>query len=58
MGLSFLDLGDMLLAIALFFAAMIVIFECAERRREGRREQRVLDAIEREYETYFQIGRV
>ena len=56
--MSFLDLGDMLLAIALFFATMIVIFECAERRREGRREQQLLDAIEREYETYFQIGRV
>jgi hypothetical protein len=27
-----------------------------ERRREGRREQRLLDAIEREYESFFQIG--
>jgi hypothetical protein len=55
---SFLDLGDLLLAISLFFASMIVIFEFAERRRESRREQRVLDAIEREYEQYFEIGRV
>lgn len=56
--LGLLDLGDLLLAITLFFATMIVIFEFAERRRESRREQRVLDAIEREYESYFQIGRV
>jgi hypothetical protein len=56
--LEFLDLGDLLLVVALFFATMIVIFEFAERRRESRREQRLLDAIEREYEQYFQIGRV
>ncbi|HEX3683138.1 MAG TPA: hypothetical protein VHU83_11420 [Bryobacteraceae bacterium] len=58
MGMSFLDLGDLLLAIALFFATMIVIFEFAERRRESRREQRLLDAIEREYRAYFEIERV
>jgi len=58
MVLNFLDLGDLLLVISLFFATMIVIFECAERRRESRREQRLLDAIEREYESYFQITRV
>jgi hypothetical protein len=56
--MAFLDLGDMLVVIALFFATMIVIFECAERRREGRRERRLLDAIEREYELYFRIRRV
>lgn len=58
MVLSFVDLGDLLLTIALFFAAMIVLFECAERRRESRREKRLLDAIEREYEMYFQTERV
>jgi hypothetical protein len=58
MVLSFLDLGDLLLTIALFFALMIVLFECAERRRESRREKRLLDAIEREYEIYFQTERV
>jgi flagellar biogenesis protein FliO len=58
MEMSFLDLGDLLLAIALFFATMIVIFEFAERRRESRREQQLLDAIEREYEAFFQIERV
>ena len=56
--LGLLDLGDLLLVIALFFATMIVLFEFAERRRESRREQRLLDAIEREYEQYFEIGRV
>jgi sensor c-di-GMP phosphodiesterase-like protein len=58
MGMNFLDLGDLLLAIALFFTTMIIIFEFAERRRETRREQRLLDAIEREYEVYFQTERV
>lgn len=50
------DLGDLLLAVTVFFGAMIVIFECAERRRETRREQRILDAIEREYEAFFQTA--
>ncbi len=54
--MSFLDLGDLLFAVALFLAVMIVAFECAERRREGRRERRILDAIEREYEAYFRIA--
>lgn len=58
MGIAFLDLGDLLVVIALFFAVMIVIFECAERRRESRRERRLLDAIEREYELYFQTRQV
>lgn len=58
MGLDFLDLGDLLLMVAVFFAVMIVVFECVERRRESRQEQRLLEAIEREYETYFQVGRV
>ena len=56
--MGFLDLGDLLLATALFFAFMIVIFEFAERRRESRREQQLLYAIELEYQSYFQIGRV
>jgi hypothetical protein len=56
--LGLLDLGDLLLVIALFFATMIVIFEFAERRRESRREQLLLDAIEREYEQYFEIRHV
>lgn len=58
MGMNFLDLGDLLLAVAVFFAVMIVVFECAERRREGRREQRLLEAIEHEYEAYFRVSRL
>ncbi len=53
MGITLPDLGDLLFGVALFFATMIVVFECAERRREGRRERRILDAIEREYEELF-----
>jgi hypothetical protein len=58
MGMEAIDLGDLLVIIALFFSTMIVIFECAERRREGRRERRMLEAIEREYEAYFRIRHV
>jgi hypothetical protein len=53
---EFPDLGDLLLGVSIFFATMIVIFECLERRREGRREQQLLDAIEREYQIFFQTG--
>jgi hypothetical protein len=49
------DLGDLVLGIALAFAFLIVIFEWAERRREGRRQQLILDAIEREYEAYCRM---
>lgn len=50
------DLGDLLLLCALFFAALIIAFEWAERRREGEREQKLLDAIEREYEALRRLG--
>jgi len=50
------DLGDLLLIIALFFAGMIVLSGCAERRRESEQERRMLDAIEREYEAFFVSG--
>ncbi|MBV9613300.1 MAG: hypothetical protein JO091_12570 [Acidobacteriaceae bacterium] len=53
--ISLPDLGDLLLIIALFFTGMIVLSDCAERRRESHREQRLLDAIEREYEVYFRV---
>jgi hypothetical protein len=55
--LGCLDLGDLLVAITLVFLSMIVILEFAERRRESRREQRLLDAIQREYEQFFQTER-
>lgn len=48
----------MLFAIAVFFIAMIALFECLERRREGRLERKILDAIEREYQAFFRMGRL
>ena len=57
-GVHLPDLGDLLLAIALLFSSVIVISECAERRRQERRKERILDAIEREYELYFRLGRL
>ena len=53
-----LGLGNMLLALAVFFSRLIVIFECVERRREGERQRRMLDDIEREYEAYCRMGRL
>jgi hypothetical protein len=58
MGSNLPDLGDLLFGIAIVFAVLIGIFECVERRRESRREQRVLDAIEREYQAYCRAGRL
>ncbi len=58
MGLEFLDLGNLLLGVALICGTLIVIFECIERRRESRRERTALDAIEAEYQAYFRIGRL
>jgi protein-S-isoprenylcysteine O-methyltransferase Ste14 len=58
MGSNLPDLGDLLFGIAIVLAVLIGIFECIERRRENRREQRVLDAIEREYQAYCRAGRL
>ncbi len=52
------DLGDLVVLSALFFAFLIVIFECLERRREGERERELLDAIDREYQAYRRLGRL
>jgi hypothetical protein len=52
------DIGDLLVAIALGFTVLILLVETLERRREGRREQRILDAIEQEYHTFRQLGRL
>ena len=54
--LSLPDIGDLLVIIAVFFGAMIVLFETLERRREGQREQRLLDAIEQEYNYFRSLG--
>jgi len=53
-----LGLGNLLFALALLFTALIVVFEFLERRREGRRERRILDEIEREYQAYFHLRRL
>lgn len=54
--LPLLDIGDLLLAIALVFSALILIFETLERRREKRNEEILLEAIAREYAAYRQLG--
>jgi hypothetical protein len=56
MQLSLPDIGDLLVIIALLFSALIVLFETLERRREGLREQRTLDAIEQEYKAFRRLG--
>jgi hypothetical protein len=53
-----LGLGNLLLAMAVVFSVLIVVFEWLERRREGKRELRVLEEIEREYEAYCRLGRL
>jgi len=58
MQLSLPDIGDLLVLIALLFTALILLFETLERRREGQREQRILDAIEQEYHAFTRLGRL
>lgn len=53
-----LGLGSLLLEITVLFAALIVIFEWRERQRDGKRQRRLLDEIEREYEAYCRMGRL
>jgi hypothetical protein len=57
MQLTLPDIGDLLVAIALLFTALIVLFETLESRRRGQREQRILEAIEEEYRTFCRLGR-
>jgi hypothetical protein len=58
MQLSLPDIGDLLVIIAVLFTALIVVFETLERRREGLREQRILDAIDREYHAFRRMGQL
>ena len=51
------DLGDLVAGSALLFGFLIDVFEWAERRRESRAEKTVLDQIEREYQTWTNLGR-
>jgi hypothetical protein len=52
------DIGDLLFLLTVLFSSLIVLFEALERRREARREQLLLDEIEREYRVFRQLGRL
>lgn len=52
------DIGNLLFLLTVFFTLLIVLFEALERRREARRERRLLDAIDREYRAFRQLGRL
>ena len=54
--MEYLDLGDLLLLVALLFTTLIIVFESAERRRESRRERTILDAIDAEYRALYRMG--
>jgi hypothetical protein len=58
LSLKFLDLGNLLLGVALLFGTLIIVFESIERRRESRRERTLLEAIEAEYRAYYRMGRL
>jgi chloramphenicol 3-O-phosphotransferase len=52
------DIGDLLVGITVLFTGLIVVCETIASRREGRREQRMLDAIEEEYRAFRRLGRL
>ena len=52
------DIGDLLFLLTALFSSLIVLFEALERRREARRERRLLDEIDREYRAFRQLGRL
>ncbi|HMF76066.1 MAG TPA: hypothetical protein VK604_10425 [Bryobacteraceae bacterium] len=51
------DFGDLVFSIAVVFGLLIVVFETLERRREGRQEQLVLQAIDQEFRDFTKFGR-
>jgi hypothetical protein len=53
-----LGLGNLLLEMTALFALLIIILEWLEVQREGKRERRLLDEIEREFEAYVRMGRL
>jgi hypothetical protein len=53
-----LDFGDLVFLIAVIFGLLIVLFETLERRREGRREQLLLQSIDQEYRDFMRLGRL
>jgi hypothetical protein len=58
MRISLPDIGDLLVVITVLFSALIVLFETLASRREGQRQQRMLDAIEEEYQAFRRLGRL
>jgi hypothetical protein len=52
------DIGDLLFLLTVLFSSLIILFEALERRREARRERRLLDEIDREYRAFRQLGRL
>jgi uncharacterized iron-regulated membrane protein len=52
------DLGNLIFGIALLFSSLIVLLEWLQRRRDGARERRLLETIEREYWAYRRLGRL
>jgi hypothetical protein len=52
-----LDFGDLVFSIAVIFGLLIALFETLERRREGRREQLLLQSIDQEYRDFMRLGR-
>ena len=57
MSFLLLDFGDLVFSIAIIFGLLIVLFETLERRREGRREQLLLQSIDQEYRDFLRLGR-
>ncbi|HEY3939541.1 MAG TPA: hypothetical protein VGL97_19065 [Bryobacteraceae bacterium] len=56
MNIDLPDFGDLLFFLTVIFSSLIVLFEILERRREGRRQQRILQDIEQEYEAFRRLG--
>ena len=56
MSLALPDIGDLLFLLVILFSSLIVLFETLERRREARRQQLMLDEIEREYRAFRRLG--
>jgi hypothetical protein len=53
-----LGLGNLLVEMTVSFTLVILIFEWIEVQRESKRERRLLDEIEREYEACCRMGRL
>jgi hypothetical protein len=53
-----LGIGNLLLEMTVLFTLLIILLEWVEVQREGKRERRLLDEIEREYEAYCRMGQL